>query len=95
MTQCLPVKENENIQPSVTRAGRSVPKDSDGWNKGKSREEPAQLRPGCGRCPIGCRVGKRKDGEAFRSFGAWSYLGKHPSTPLLTPDLLEKCFCNW
>ena len=61
----------------------------------KGKAEKSQLRPGCGRCPIGCSVGKRKDGEAFKSFGAWSYLAKHPSTPLLTPDLLEKCFCNW
>ena len=44
MTHCLSVKENENIKPSVTRAGRSVLKDSDGWNKGKSREKPAQAR---------------------------------------------------
>ena len=84
MTQYLSVKGNKKIKPNVTRAGQSVPKTLMAGINGKTKK--SQLRSRCGRCP---RI--QGDDEirwgGSGSCGVWSYLEKHLSIPLLTPDL--------
>lgn len=80
MFQNDPIFVNErkkNIRYDATRAGQSVPKDSGGWNDGKTSKEPAQVR-GVGGSPLDSGWGREK-------------VSGHPPTAPLTASLLGKC----
>lgn len=61
-------------------------KDSDGWNKGENTEEPAQVQ--VWEMPHRIQGDEEIRWGGSESCGVWNYLEKHPSIPLLTPNLL-------